>query len=383
MKRIIFVAFAVFLLLSLTACGISTPQDETTAPTKGNENIVPDPNDVKQYERYNDNGEHVGYMRFTYGTNDGVYGMILMEFLDLDGNVLNAYSPKLPGHQLSEDGNMFQEYDSNWSWGDPPTTNRYLTHRNSDGELAAYIEVRQGQTTKCELYDREGNVIASLQPLDPKNELHVLISPSDEKYQSPEYFEIQEFYPVGEYFCDARRVYYKTNGEFIGDLRYTYDNDQDALNFNPARVEIVDQNGKVVRTFNRTKENSGPSASYSSESNLIFVGEGRREDGAFWSEYLSAGTYKTVFKIRVVYENGAYSHTEIERNGGKIELTNDSIEGAFTKMEIYDAQGNLIKTVEPPEGGFLTIGWRENKGTCDILVGVYDAQSERVGSETH
>ena len=87
MKQIFSVAFAIILLLCLAACGISTPQTETTAPTKGNENLVPDPNDVKQYERYNDNGEHVGYIRFTYGTNDGVYGIILTEFLDLDGNV--------------------------------------------------------------------------------------------------------------------------------------------------------------------------------------------------------------------------------------------------------------------------------------------------------
>ena len=187
MKKIVFIALVLVLCLSATAC--IRIADNSSAPTNpsvdplGEPVIVLDESSVERQPRYNANGKQVGYYQYTYGTNCGVYGVMRIEFLNLNNKVLNSYAPKLAGCTLASGqfGSMDHDYfeltdiwESDYNQ-EAVTSNEYKVVPYSGGKPYSYIENRKGVTTKCDLYGTNGQVVASLTPADPKNKLTTVV----------------------------------------------------------------------------------------------------------------------------------------------------------------------------------------------------------------
>ena len=399
MKKIVALVLLLCLCFSLTACafGIARPMPTTTplpsVDPLSEPVIVLDPNDVRLENRYDKNGNHVGYYRYTGGTNCGFYGTMLLEFTDLDGNVLNAYSPKLAGYQIGggQHGSMPHDHFEITDIGESRLqyssategliTNSYQVYPCSGGQLYTYMETRNDRTTKCELYSPSGKLVASLQPLDPKNQLdsyliNVYFAEEWEGYQ--DHFEIDEIYFEGDWVFTPRTIYYSVTGEFLGDYRYTLEKVSDYRGVKHTRIEAADKNGEVVRVFEQSVDGSDLHIGFDCRFDCMTFTEELDDYTCVVTEFISLGTYETIFKEQSIYVDGVYSHTEVVANGGKVELTEGSIEGTYSKIEIYDAQGNLVKAVEPTQdGGFLTYEWNRQYNELDIRI--FDAQGEQAG----
>ena len=112
MKRIQTMIAISLLCMFMTACATGTPSgkpvkdiDPYSEPI-----IVMNEEEVERQNRYDSEGNHVGYYQFSCGTNCDVYGIVLVEYLDLNGNVLKAYSPQFAGCTMGY--SVYEAYES-------------------------------------------------------------------------------------------------------------------------------------------------------------------------------------------------------------------------------------------------------------------------------
>ena len=69
-----------------------------------------------------------------------------------------------------------------------------------------------------------------------------------------------------------------------------------------------------------------------------------------------------------IYENGQFSHTQMEICGGQVVLTPSEYKGYYKKVEFYDAQGVLRKTAEATEQKpYIYLSWDQYDSECEIM----------------
>lgn len=393
MKKIVFIFLVLALCLSATACiGIAKPPEMPTVPPvdpMGEPVIVLDENNVERQPRYNANGKQVGYYQYTYGTNCGFYGVVLIEFLDMNDKVLNSYAPKLAGCTLASGqfGSMDHDYfeltdiwESDYNQV-AVTSNEYKVVPYSGGKPYSYIENRKGVTTRCDLYGTNGKVVKSLTPAEPKNKLtiaHINIY-TDDFYE--DHFDIQEGYTEGDTGYATRRIFYSMKGALLGDFWFTTAPVPNSHMQNIVRIECKDEAGATQQVFEQSMEGSELRAFFDEQREVLYIGE-YGERNTLMTAYCEPGTYELLFREQKIYENGTFSHTEMEVCGGEVVVTDGQRLDTYEKLEIYDAAGELQKTVTAPEAG----GWMEARWEGEaswLWIDLYDASGNKVGYDVY
>ena len=103
MKKLTVLILIVAVALIMTACpkqGVPSGGPESNVDANAPAQIVLDETRVEKGNCYGEDGSHIGYYRITYGTNCGNEGVMRIEFLDLNDEVLNTYEPTYAGSSL-------------------------------------------------------------------------------------------------------------------------------------------------------------------------------------------------------------------------------------------------------------------------------------------
>lgn len=382
MKKRILLVLIFSLCLTMAACA---KEGKPAAGTGNSAETVIDPLDepviqmdaegVTRENRYNAGGSHVGYYQYTTGTNCGETGNVLVEFLDLNGNVLNSFAPKLAGCTLGcgqfggFDHGQFELTDI-WESDynkEGVTSNEYKLVPYSGGRIYSYIENRKGCTARCDLYGNAGQVVATLTPADPKNMLYI---DNIFLYTEPgfyDHFYVTEGYIEGDTRYTTRKIYYDMQGTLLADFRESDEKVKIIYTEYPVRVECRNKQGELVRTLEASVEGGGISAYYDDQTDVLMIYEYLGAD-LVSQEYCATGTYKTICRMQNIYENGQFSHTQMEICGGQVVLTPSEYKGYYKKVEFYDAQGVLRKTAEATEQKpYIYLSWDQYDSECEIM----------------
>lgn len=405
MKRAWCIFLVLTLCLSMAACSFLpkpvVQQEEPTIPTIAPDkepDIILNENDVTLEERPG------GSYRCTKGTNCGTEGIMLIEVLDANGVVHNTFSPKMAGSKLSlhQDTRPYTVffntakqreieiayttiYESSAAGTGNGTFNQYILYPRSDGVVYSYEEMRDFKTVRCDLYKPNGQLIVSLTPSDPNHEVHLAYSNNGVNvFHVPgvvDYFDVTEayfIYPDGKYYFHpfSRQTIYSTSGELLLDNWMTME-EHKVFGTVCAQVELRDANGEVKKTYSKTDDIDHWFVFYNNESNVIDISGGSGK----YQECLTPVTYETIYREQQFFQDGAYSHTEIEYVGGQVVITESHVEECFAKLEFYDDAGVLRKTVAPPEGGFLSVHWSMATKTFEIRI--FDANYEEIKWDTY
>ncbi len=401
MKKIIALIILLTLCASITACNAETgmgdllqsagewldsagdlfdfadPADEQTGLTvdpNAEAVIILNENDVTQEPRGDEEGNIVGYVRSTGGTNCGNAGTMLIEFLDLDGNVLNSYSPTFAGSVLEyirvENGDDLFEIqilaETDGNLGSPSFIgNVYELVEHSGGKPRVYKERRGGIYTRCDLYGTDGQVVASVTPENPECEI---------TFDSFQYdcFTLREGYDIYEddhipFFNCERLLYYDLDGTLICEINPSY---SDAVYTEASWLwkeinycEVRDTSGAVVHTYEPLSADHSLQVYYNSYAKMVYAKEfdsgSAHNDGAVFyvEEYFDPILDLVAYREEYTYEDDGSVSKEVTVCGGKVVMTEGPKDCTYVKLEFYDAQGTLQQTVEADEGGYMTIEW--------------------------
>lgn len=392
MKKFMILALSLALCASMTACMMVGDPGDSTIPTinlDAEPEIVLDATKVEQENRYDAEGNHVGYYRYTNGTNCGNPGIVLIEFTDLNGNVLNSYSPKFAGGTLSGGqfgGTTHGQYELTDIWesdySDAVNSNSYQLVPYSGGQLYAYIENRNGATVRCDLYGTDGQVVASISPADLKNRLDVECLAGE---VSGDVFRVIEGYsedrPEGPTFYMVRQMYYDLSGALLCEISQTYAEDSETNKKTTTRCQVKNASGTVLRTYETSGNGFDLEVSYDARQRILFATESKIEYEPTrvvtkFTEYFDPARNLVLYREDNIYENGEFSRRDYTVFGGKVALAEGPIKGTYGKLEFYDAQGVLKKKVEAPEGQCLYFGWTSG----EIRIDFYDVNGNLKGS---
>ncbi len=413
MKKI-FIPIILLLCLSLTACGNVSQQDGSldnqsgddskgffdrlfggfnNSSTSSNESeidifsepqIVLDQTTVELEELRDDKENLVGYYRTTEGINCGVYGYMLFEILDLDKNVLFSYTPTFAGQDLKI--YMPPQYISiteTDSWGEYNPNincNNYIFIYNGTGNPVAYNEVRNGEVTRFDLYSKNGELVNSITPTDPKNGLDIWDCRNFE-YSEGYYFLVSEFVEYvreGDMnqLCSSREIYYDSDWNLLCEIEYDYTENNDKTGLVHTRAKVKNASGKVLGTYERAGLDAllklepcqhieyDFTIYYNPESDCLWVRNSNGYDDVYCSNYVNyecidLSENKVLFKLDKTYQDGNEYITEYSYRGGKLIATAPAKGSRYSKVKIYDNKGNLLETVEASNGEVLEINWAE------------------------
>lgn len=148
--------------------------------TKGEPDIVVDNGGVELEERYDAQGNLVGYYRYTSGTNCGVVGCVKLEYLDLNKNVLKTFEPQMAGCTMGY--GRFGENDITqiWESNENGTSIEYGIEPFANGRIQTCIYTLEGNAIRVDIYGKEGQIVASVEPTAEGKCLDVFTS--DEGY---------------------------------------------------------------------------------------------------------------------------------------------------------------------------------------------------------
>lgn len=405
MKKTMILTWMILLCFLVTACGQATPNAENhsqdSAPADSGKNlfsslfgnnaqeetfdfnaepeIVVNEQDVYLEELYDFDNNHKGYLKITQGSNCGQYGCVLLEFLDLNKNVVSSFSPRLPGLTLDcgIEPSRYYVWESDYN-EDGVTANEYILNADDASQIYAYTEVRKGTTTRLDLYGNNGQVVATLAASSPGNQMFVDNICTD-------YYIISENLStviIDDLICpiSKRSLYYsREDGRQLADFWITYDPERLLQGEYITRIESKDENGEVLRVYTQTMHDSLLRAHYEESTGYLKVYEYRSISDLteILEELYDPQTRQVIFRKQHIYQDGVFSHTEMSVCGGKVAVTDGPTIGTFTKLEFYDPQGVLQMTVEAPEGGWLYTYWSMGT-TIGCGVGVYNANGEYI-----
>lgn len=208
--------------------------------------------EVSWEELLDGDGNLLGYVKETGGINCGAEGIVLSEVYDREKNLLQSFSPKLPGCTLEVF--MSEGWLEVYEWNEASDNNGfgcYYVRSFALDRPYAYVENRDGATTRLELYGPDGQVVKTLTPSVPDRELEV-VSESNETY-----FCVVEFMNSPTRIDCTRSAYYNRDGELLGDFWYTSDEEGRI-----TRLEARDEAGNVLYAHNATTEDCFLHASY-------------------------------------------------------------------------------------------------------------------------
>ena len=399
MKNIIAPVLFLALCLSMTACMKTGTSGNASAPTNesaptlnvdAEPEIVLSENSIELENRYDLDGTHVGYYRYTYGTNCGNEGLMLIEFTDLKGNVLNTYSPKFAGGVLSygqtgkSPHNCFEITDI-WEsdYSDAVNSNSYMIVPCSGGTPYAYIENRAGRTIRCDLFGADSQVVASIAPADPKNTLDIF-------HVNTDHFNIVEGYVEeranGPTHYAVRDLYYDLNGTLLCDLTHTYTENPESQKKVVTRCDVKNASGVILRTYELSGPDSEFEISYDIQAGAVFASEKMIDYQTMrmarkFTEYFDPAINLVLYREDNIYENGAFSHTAFTVYGGRVVTEDSPIAGTYKRLEFYDAQGVLKQTVETVEGHYVYFKWSKQDRLIEIWG--YDKSGNETGFATY
>lgn len=437
MKKFL-IATIIVLCLSLTACGNASQQGESLDGQSGNSSnssffnkifgqfgaslggqsgsdsteptidifsepqIVLNPSLV-EVEAITDNKNNlVGYYRTTEGNNCGVYGCMLFEILDLDKNVLFSYTPTFAGQGLHI--YMPPQYISvteTDSWGEYNPNSNFNTYyflHNGKGTPVVYKEVRNGEVTRFDLYGKNGELVNSIAPVDPKNDLDIWDC-CDFEYSEGYYFTVSEdeiYVREGDMNqrCSSREMYYDSDWNLLCEIEYDYTENNDKTGLQHTRAKVKNASGKVLQTYERAGLDAllklGPSNHigydftiyYNPESDCLWVRNSNGYDDVYCSNYVNyecidLSENKVLLKLDKTYQDGNEFITEYSHRGGKLIATAPVKGSRYKQVKIYDKKGNLIETVEASNGEVLEINWIE---TCFGVISFCDTEGNYISN---
>ena len=391
------ILFLLILCLCLSACnkGLGSGIDPVTEPKvdpNAEPEIVLDVASAKVEKSIGTGNRPAGYFRYTEGTNCGVAGVVLMEYLDLQENVVYSFSPKLPGGTLTLDEwcAFGMDYTAIREQNDYGAIDYYI-EPGPNGRIL-YIEYSEGKLykrrcTRVEIYGEDGQVVNSVELSQEGNDLEV-------------YKEIDEYgrvcYSVNElihlYITNygasttftKRTCIFDFRGklilEIVGDPRTDLD---DALMHGiDFKVEIKNEDAEVIRVYEPSGPNSLVGAHYLAETGLLTALEQTLDHKTLMEEWYNPITKTVIYRHRSNYdEAGNLVGEEIIFWDGKVVTTESAFEGYYTKVEFYDKAGELKKTVEPIEGSvYISLDFRE-RARCIIVF--RDKNGADVGADVY
>lgn len=387
------ILFILALCLSMTACfQTGDSGNNTTGPAidiHGEPEIIPDKNDVQQENRYDEMGNHVGYYRYTNGTNCGIYGCMLIEFTDLDGNVSNSYAPKFAGSVLASGqfGSFAHgQYELTNIWesdynAEAVNSNSYIIVPYSGGTPYVYIEDRNGATVRCDLYGEDGTVVASLTPDDPQRQLEV-------DYYEANCVRVCETFTEersnGSWIYSSRDLTYDREGNLLCEIVNTHTEYAQEDHLVVCHSEVKNASGEVVRSYEQPALDYELSVYYDPESGAVIANASKIDYETMsviipFEECFDPVEGEVLYREENIYENGQRVETEWTVFGGKLVVT--GAKGFFSKLEFYGADGALNKTMEAADGEILSFGWDRNE-MC-LRVYVCDKEGNEIRCDTY
>lgn len=391
MKKLTAIFLILVLCASMTACVMmGTPGDGGGNKVKVDPNapaqILLDESSVRTESHYDEDGICIGYYRFTEGTNCGEQGLVRLEFLDLNRNVVNVYEPKMAGAILGYGSRGSEAITEIWESDYKQTktnSNSYLLYPYENGNPYVYTENREGVTVRCDLYDVRGNVVRSLTPEDPENQLKVY------QYQV-NCFSVAEQYYVelanGSHACIVRDLTYDMEGDLLCEIVNTIEENTERMMMELTRAEVKNGAGQTLRIYERSLPDSELMVSYNPNDRMLNASESKYiyepTMGVLkaFEEYFDVFTNTVLYRKEKTFDGVTTTSTKITLYGGEL-VTTKWDGGGYCKLEIYDAAGVLKKTYEAPEGGIL--GFRWDALDRAIRVTVYDGQGNIILEELY
>ena len=422
MKKTISAILILTLCLSLWACsGDIVPNQQNTEPKvtidpNAEPEIVMNPESVKQEPLDTFSEQPVCYFRTTEGTNCGVPGIVSVEYLDANENVLHTFTPQLPGGTLSAGGfaggetHVTESVDNRGlSYAIDTETGKLLSCEHFEGNG------RDSRCTRIDLYDDDGQVAASVEVSKEGNDLRVDHTVDQRGNSWSILYDQFYVYETGNGIASAysvRTLYFKNQelvAEILGDpVTGLNDGMMFAID---RKVEIKNGRGEVIGIYEASGENSLVGAGVPIDSGTVSVEEQRfdhryilreeidpvtgakvsketfdySEDGTLIQEETTRWTGEDIVSyhcIRKYDPSGTLISEETEFWGGKVVTTFDATYSAiYSKAEFYDAEGVLQKTVEPVDGsvGFILLFGEEDR----CVIEFYDKDRETVSYDSY
>ena len=365
MKKTISAILLLTLCLSLCACSFvvipnrqneQNTEPEVTIDPNAEPEIVLDAASTYQEPLSDIFGQVIGSLRYTEGTNCGVKGTVQIEYLDTNGNVVQTFSPQLPGGTLtwwgaSWSGTMNREteqvYEKNGharvSWHIAPYTNGRIL-------LYEYIEGTGGDSrcTRIDLYKHDGQLASSLEVSKESNYLHI-------DFPIPDWTQITEKSIIPETGSGDPRIY--TVRQWIFDYNYNLAveiiGDPAILQYDPRRMthdrktEIRNYAGNTQMVYEASGENTLVGASFDWGEGYLYIYEETLNHDLLLMEKRIPRSNAVAYREAHTYdESGNRLSTEYVFWNGKVLTTPSDKEDLFTKVEFYSAFGDLKKTVE-------------------------------------
>ncbi len=369
MKRVSTIIAILLLCISMTACATGVPGgnpvkdiDPYSEPV-----IVVDEETVERQERYDSEGNHVGYYQFTSGTNCDVPGIVLVEYLDLDRNVLKAYSPQFAGCTMGY--SVDEEYESY----NELTTICEVSHRGvtsieytitpfTCGKAEVAVYTVKGTTNQVDVYGDDGEVAVSMKPVKEGSSLAVG-SWADDCLLVWEYYADKTYHSYTE-----REFFFDSNRNMICEVLVTPELLKGSNNVVFTRLEVKSSDGQTRRVYEQSMEGTQFSIGGNGDGIQLTIYEEMKDGKRIWHEVYDPVQDQVIFKEKVIHDdNGNYSHRELEVFGGKVVTTESQYPGYYVKAEFYDAQGDLRKTVDTTETGeYFIVKWDKNNNDCLI-----------------
>ena len=252
MKRIIEMVCVLMFCITLTGCatGADPNADIEAVDPNGEPVIVIEEECSQKEERYDINGNLVGYIQFSEGTNCGVEGTVALTYLDLDGNVLKTFSPQYAGCILdcsSKEAGSFEithitEMDAKYTTLCIKELIPYTC-----GQLRACIYYENGRGVCAEMYDVDGDQTVRIEASSTDREVYLQTS-------NTLYSLIMEGYiEEGTQYIEREWVFDKS-GKLLCGLKLELLKDVGFWGAKYASIEVTNSAGEIVKTYERTSE---------------------------------------------------------------------------------------------------------------------------------
>ena len=370
MKKALTSIAILLLFLSVTSCGMSmsgTPNENLGENIDPNSDpvIVVDTENVERKERYDSSGKHVGYYRFTSGTNCDIYGIVLLEYLDLDGNVLKSFSPVFAGctiDYVSDDGYSNQITTICESSRSGSTSVEYTITPYPCGKVEMAIYTVKGITNQIDIYGTDGESVFSIKPSRKGSSLAV-------RNWLEDALLVWEFYSDEEYHSyTERELYFDSDKNLMCEVLLTPERRDGSNNVVFTRLELKNSDGQTKRVYEQSITGTYfDIGSYGNGTQFLICEYSADDKHRILYEIYDSVQDSVIYKEQVIHDNdGKYSHKDIEVGGGKVVITESEYTGFYAKLEFYDAQGNLRKTVETKAGEYIPLAWDKGYGGCKI-----------------
>ena len=368
MKRFLSMIAILVLCTSMTACAMTgTPsgnQGEKIDPYS-EPIIVVNENEVERQNRYDAEGNHVGYYQFTSGTNCDVYGIVLVEYLDLEGNALKKFSPQFAGctmgYSIAEENETPHELTTICEVSHVGVTSiEYTMVPYSCGKMEKAVYTVNGITNQVDVYGIDGELLRSMKTSKEKNSFDVTTWADD-------YIHVREYYVDDTYHSyGEKEFFFDANRNLLCEVLLTSEKQKGSNNVHVTRMEVKGTDGQTKRIYEPSVEGAYFDIGGYKDDKQLFVYENDKTGEWIMQEIYNPEEDFVIYREQVIYDgNGNASHKEFEAYGGKVVTTDSQYKGYYKKIEFYDAQGVLKYTVDMTETReYITLRWDKVNNRC-------------------